>query len=285
MSCEEPLNPGALAILSVGVCRLSIMTGSPSLVAFVDETARNDPQHGQFYALAAVVMDKANPGYGLLWRDIHWVAHAQPSGMIHASDMARSHDGAMNLVSVERSIGDNSAVLAIAVVHSPFGSGGEEEARQHCLADLMVALFSGFEVRHVTIDSRDPLGVATKSMTAKRGTRNYEDLVTIRDLQTTGELPKDLKVFHANDRFVHQLWVADVAAYAIGRSLTDRDPGRLQWLAPHLQMKEAHLLPVSRRSDGHLLTPETGLTSMLKAYIAQANAIRQFHYHEPVDVS
>jgi len=273
MSCEEPLNPSALTFLSDPLCTIASMSNVPRLLALIDETIRNDPQHGQFYVLTAAIVDKAHPRYSGLWKDFRQVANRQPTKLVHASEIARAPNGHQDLSLLERTIGDNPAVTAIAVVRTPFGPGGEEGARQMCLSDLLAALTSSFGIRHIVMDTRDHLGVATKSMSAKPGTRNYEDIRTIHDLQRVGELPEDLRVVHADDQRMHELWIADVVAYAVGRSLADRDPFRLQWLAPHLQMREARMLPVSQRTDGRW-APDTGLTSLLIDYIARAKLSR-----------
>ena len=239
------------------------------LVALVDETIRNDPQRGQFYVMTSAIVDKAHPRYSGLWKDFRQVANKQPNKCVHASVIARSPGGQQDLDLMERSIGENPSVTAVAVVRAPFGPLGEEEARQRCVADLLVALTSQFGVNHIVMDTRDHLGAATKSMTAKPGSRNYRDLLTIRDLQNTGELPGDLRVVHANDQLMHELWIADVVSYAVGRSLADRDPSRLRLLEPHLQMREARILPVAQRTNGRL-APDTGLTLLLTEYLAQA---------------
>jgi len=126
----------------------------------------------------------------------------------------------------------------------------------------------------VTLDSRDPLGNASKSMAAKKGSRNHKDLVTIEGLKSVGELPCDLDVFHGNDHSVHGLWIADVIAYAIGRCIADHDPHRLTRLAPRLEMEEARVLPVTERMvSGISISPRTNLTCILAMYMKEARAI------------
>lgn len=243
-------------------------------IAFVDETLRDSPLYPKFYVLTAAIVDRSKPEYAALQKVMHRVARTQPTGMIHASEMARAQNSQEGLVSVEREIGENAAVRALAVVHSPFGAGGEEEARQRCVAELMVTLSSAFDVSSVTMDSRDPLGISSKSTIPRRGTRNFKDLATVRGLQAIGELPEDLAVSHANDRLINGLWIADVASYAVGSSLARRDPSRLQWIAPHLYMREARILPVSERKDTHQTTaPVTDLSFYLNAFVEQAKAI------------
>jgi len=227
-----------------------------------------------FYVLTAAIVNRDDPGYAFLSKKMRRVANNQNTHMIHASKMTHSQENLNDLLSLEREIGDNPAVRALAVVRSPLTLGGEEDARQRCVADLMVTLTSTFKVCAVTMDSRDPLGIATKSMTAKKGSRNIEDIVTIEGLKTTGELPDDLNVFHANDEKVHGLWIADVATYAVGRSLASRDPSRLQWIAPHLYMREARILPVAERAKAdQKFAPVTSLSFYLDAFVNQAKAM------------
>ena len=227
-----------------------------------------------FYVLTAAIVNRNDSGYAYLGKIVHSVARRQSTGMIHASDMARTQSSLKDLISLEREIGGNSSVRALAVVRYPLGSDGEERARKRCVAELMVALVSGFGVSSVTMDSRDPLGRASESRTPRRGSRNYEDFMTIEDLKAVGELPKDLEVSHGNDRLKQGLWIADVATYAVDRSLADRDPSRLQWIAPHLHMREALTLPVSERTDsGKQLSPATEMSSFLNDFVQQARII------------
>ena len=250
------------------------MPNTTSLIAYVDETSRNDAQHGQFYALVATVINVADPDYSALMRHMYTVAHRQRTGTIHASQM-RSPEGLKDLTSLENDMGTNPAVMSIAVVRASYGPGGEEEARQRCVAHLLVSLASTYGVVSVTLDSRDALGNATKSMTARKGGRNIIDLRTVEDLKAVGELPETLKVYHANDKNVHQLWLPDIAAYAIGRCLADKDPARIRWVAPRLDMKEALLLPVGERTKvGQKFTSPTELTSDLQSYLYRAKAFQ-----------
>ena len=241
-----------------------------SLIAYVDETSRNDARHGRFYALVATILNTTDLHYSALMRHMHDIAHRQPTRTIHASQM-RSPDALKDLTSLEQDLGTNPAVMAIAAVRASYAPRNEEEARQRCVAHLLVSLASTYGVSSVTLDTRDPLGGVSKSMTAKKGGRNIIDLRTVEDLKAVGELPESLKVYHANDEIVHQLWLPDIAAYAIGRCLADRDPARIRWIVPRLDMKEALLLPVAERSRlGQEFVPATKLTSDLQYYLARA---------------
>ena len=247
------------------------MLESP-FIAFIDETVRNDSTHGRFYALVAAIVNR-NPDYAALVRLLHNVASRQRSGFIHATEMARSEEGLKDLSLVEHEIGNNGAVTFFAVVHSPFGSGGEEEARQRCVADLVVGLTSAYKVCSLVMDSRDPLGNASQSTIPKRGTRNFEDLVTVDGLRRIGEIPQELNVSHGNDRLMPGLWIADVAAYSVGHGIADRDPTRLVWVASHLYIREALTLPVSERTTGSRSTlPSTRVSSYVETLLNQAKA-------------
>jgi len=261
--------------LFVGCHRYTRYVFESPFIAFIDETVRNDSIHGRFYALVAAIVNR-NPDYAALVRLMHHVASQQYSGIIHATDMARSEAGRADLSSIEHKIGNNGAVAFFAVAHSPFASGGEEEARQRCVADLAVGLTSAYRVRSVILDSRDPLGNASQSTIPKRGTRNFEDLVTIDGLKGIGEVPKELNISHGNDRLMPGLWIADVAAYSVGHSIADRDPSRLVWIAPHLYIREALTLPVSERVSGsRSMLPSTGMSVYMETLLNRAKAMRQ----------
>ena len=274
MSFEELIDPSALIFLSEAMCTLTRMPYVPRRVAFVDETIRDDRQLGHFYIMTATILDKAHPDYGAFWRELRRVAWLQPSHDLHASKVALSPNGQQDLNAVERAIGESNAVRAIAVVRARIAHKGDEIARQRCIASLLTAL-SSFDIRNITLDTRDHLGQASKSITSPRlGPRNALDAATIQDLQLSGELPPDLYVCHGDDQMVHELWVPDVTAYAVGRALADHNPARLQWLAPHLNIREARILPVSERTVlDQKSTPITSLTFYLDTFTSQAKAI------------
>jgi len=138
---------------------------------------------------------------------------------------------------------------------------------------------ASFGVDTVTLDSRDPLGQAHKSITSPRlGPRNALDASTVLDLQASGELPTDFDVRHGNDKKIHELWVADVAAYAVGRALADHDPARLRLLAPHIQVREARVLPVAERGpDGVSHLPASNLNTFLDDFLAKARREKVMH--------
>jgi len=250
------------------------MSYTPCRVAFVDETIRNDIQLGRFYIMTAAILDKAHPEYGAFWRELRNVAWSQPNHTIHASTLIRSPNGQKYLDAAERAIGESPAVRSITVLRAKIPSKGEEIARQRCIASLATSLAS-FDVQSVTLDTRDPLGQAHKSITSPRlGPRNALDASTILDLQASGELPTGFDVRHGNDEKIHELWVADVVAYAIGRALADHNPTRLHLLAPHIQVREAQVLPVAERGpEGAKHIPASSLNAFLGIFLAEAKQI------------
>jgi len=221
--------------------------------------------------MTAAILDKAHPGYGAFWRELRNVAWSQPDRSIHASTLIRRPGGQQCLEAVEHAIGESPAVWSIAAVRAQILPKGEERARQRCIASLVTALAS-FGVRTVTLDTRDPLGQAHKSITSPRlGPQNTLDARTVLDLQAAGELPDDLDVRHGDDKKIHELWIADTVVYAVSRALADHEPARLRSLASHIQIREARLLPIAERGpDGVKRAPASSLDVFLNEFLAAA---------------
>ena len=82
------------------------------------------------------------------------------------------------------------------------------------------------------------------------GSKNARDMRTLLDLKKAGELDSSVKIFHARDEVVHQLWVPDVVGYVVARSIARHDPRYMSVLAGKLEIREAIVLPPSMRDRG-----------------------------------
>jgi len=139
------------------------------------------------------------------------------------------------------------------------GVRSSEDARQICLADLVTRMGDRGPLAGVTLDTRDNLGVTAQSAKAEPGSKNARDLRTLQDLKDVGEVDPRVKVYHARDEVVRQLWIPDVAGYVVARSLARHDPGYMRILAGKVEIHEAVRLPPSMRNSGETSLRPSGL--------------------------
>ncbi|MDR0960231.1 MAG: hypothetical protein LBM23_07770 [Propionibacteriaceae bacterium] len=122
----------------------------------------------------------------------------------------------------------------------------------------------------VVLDTRDPIGPEKGK---RHGFTSFDknDRRTIDDLRAANTIPSTIAVNHRRDDHLAGLWVADVAAYAVARSLATADPTRLIHLAERLELHEARAIPPAQR-DAHsrAVEPTSGLELRLAEHLVAA---------------
>ncbi|MCL2783947.1 MAG: hypothetical protein FWD55_00640 [Propionibacteriaceae bacterium] len=225
---------------------------SRRLIAYVDESSRNTDQQGHFYLMSAAVIDRMSPDFQTLMRKLHRIALHQPQKNLHAFQMERSTPHVLQYA--EQVIASCSAVQIILSVRAPILDSWEA-ARQRCLAELVTRGSQGLGVKEFVLDTRD--GSFQRSPGHNQEKLNdYHDIHTIQGLIAAGDI-SEANLMHADDRRTHELWVADIAAFATSRALALGNPGRLRWLAHRLELREARVIPVDQRhpSSRRILSP------------------------------
>ena len=158
---------------------------------------------------------------------------------LHASEMAYNPVRQPDLDAAQRLIAQCDAVQVVVMVRTwVTGVLSSEDARQICLTDLATYFQAEGPLDGITLDTRDNLGRTAKSGKAESGSKNARDLRTLRDLMAVGELDPGVKVFHARDEVVRQLWIPDIAGYVVARSIARHDPGYRRILADKVQIRE-----------------------------------------------
>lgn len=240
------------------------------LEAYVDESLVGD----RMYVMAAVVVRPER--IGTLIQDLLHFAHRERGRLVlHATHTTP----AVRRAAQQLLMATKPALMVVA--RAPI-LRGYEHARQICVAELMVRLHHG-GVDRVVMDTRDDL--------ERPGKRkwNNTDHATVRDLRAAGELPPDFRVRHASDYQQPGLWLPDLVAHAVTRSIRTHSPSDLALLSPRLHLVEASLLPPAQRPAPALRRrPAPGVQELidrhwLEARAAQAQSDRTAAYEAADD--
>lgn len=239
-----------------------------TLSAVVDESSNRDQT---FYVMAAAVLDDSRSRVRDLMRALEAQAPVDERGRpyIHANEMDESSRS-----KCERVMGEHNAVRFIATVKAPIGAGGMEEARQRCLAELAVQLSKRYRVNRMTLDTRDDIHLDPAAAREYGSLHNPRDRATLAALKGEGELPPDFSFTHRDDQHSHQLWLADLAAHAVHRSIRDNDPNQVAPIAHKCEIREAARLPVEERSVPGRVEERNGVGMALNRLHALALRIK-----------
>ncbi|MGD7708103.1 hypothetical protein [Microlunatus sp. Y2014] len=233
------------------------------LRALVDESQTPD---GHTYLLCAAVVDPKSATLRSLMAELEEEARTLPGNEIHATVIARNPRFRVRLDTIEERIRDSSAVKFYTAVRAPIARNAAEQGRQICLAQLAVDLVTRHQVGEVVLDSRD----GSSETKQRRGSQDALDIATLRELMGEGRLPRTLRVSHRQDRVHHPLWLADVGAYAVQRTLSTGDPTRLSRLASRMELREARVQPIAQREEGRPLLAPNGLELRLSELLTVA---------------
>lgn len=233
------------------------------LRALVDESQTPD---GHTYLLCAAVVDPKSAELRSLMTELENEARALPGNEIHATVISRNPEFRLRLEAIEERIRDSPAVQFFTTVRAPITRHAAEQGRQVCLAHLAIDLVTRHQVGEMVLDSRD----GSSETRQRRGSQDALDMATVRELMGEGRLPRTLRVMHRQDRVHHPLWLADVGAYAVQRTLSTGDPTRLSRLAPKMEFREARVQPIAQRDQGRPLLAPNGLELRLSELAALA---------------
>jgi len=224
---------------------------------YVDESYYDSPDVPRFYTMTGALIDFSHhDSYQRMIRDLQAIARRQPidrSGHrgLHSTEMAYDPIRQPDLECAQQVITDCDAVSLVVTVRTYLGKvRTSEDARQICLTDLVTRIGARGSLAGVTLDTRDNLGMTGQSAKAEPGSKNARDLRTLQDLKEVGELDPTVKVYHARDEVVRQLWIPDVVGYVVARSLARHDPGYMRILAGKVEIYEATRLPPAMRGGG-----------------------------------
>jgi hypothetical protein len=225
-------------------------TGPRRLTAFVDESYR-----AGFYLLSAAIVDTRSISWERLQTTLKTISHELPGHEIHASKM-RSADDRRVLDQVERLVSASPAAALLVSVKAPIDRG-QEQARQHCLADLAVEL-SRVDVQDLRLD--------TRRNPSRPGSAILDrlDLDTVRGLAAADRIHPDLRIRHTASTASPGIWIADVTGYAVNQTLAKDDPDRLKLLAWKLEIREARHLPSADRPGNPAVSRPSGLRLRLE---------------------
>ena len=216
---------------------------------YLDESYYDSLGMPRFYTMTGALVDfSCTDSYRRMIRDLEAIARRQPVNRhgyrgLHAKEMT-SPERRKDLESAQRVIADCDAVrVAVTVRTYTACVRSSEDARQICLTNLVTYFQSVGPLAGITLDTRDDLGRTAKSAKAEQGSKNARDLYTLQNLKAFGELDSSVKIFHARDEVVHQLWVPDIVGYVVARSIARHDRQYMSILAGKVDIRQAVTLP------------------------------------------
>jgi hypothetical protein len=237
------------------------------LITYIDESERGASRDGGFYLMTAAIINQEDPSLNDLRTTMRRFASEQPSRLLHATKLA--HKDPATLLKAETAVGQCPAVNLVCAVSNIARGTTFEDARQRCIATLFRHITQNTNARVFILDTRDNLGISAKSKTPKER-QNRIDFDTINALVKRKENP-NVDVAHGNDKVIHDLWIPDIASYAIATSIMRKDPARLEYIAAQLELMEACVLPVAQRKQVSITAhPPTALSEFLHQTMVEA---------------
>ena len=224
---------------------------------YIDESYYDSSAATRFYTMTGALIDYSQRGsYSEMMRQLEDLARRQPANRhgyrsLHATTMESHPEGRQDLETAQKIIAQCEAVHLMVTVRTYLTNvRSSEDARQICLTELVTRFQAQGRLDGITMDTRDNLGTTAKSAKAQAGSKNARDLRTLHDLQKVEELDQNMKIFHARDESVRQLWIPDIAGYVVGRSIARQDAAYMRILAGKIEIYEAVRLPPSMRDSG-----------------------------------